>query len=103
MTTAEMILGALAIVFGGGNVWTFLTSRGNTEAALLAMSRKIASDTIEGLRDDRKELLDRIDGLEGQIGALKEQLAELLAHAEALEGVLKAQGITPPARPRKRI
>ena len=103
MNLSEAIITGLVSLVGGGGLGAWLTSRGKQRIDLIALGQTVAAATIEGLKSDRDSLLGRIDALEGQIMALKEQLEELLFHAESLEGVLKAHSIAPPPRPRKRL
>ena len=92
MTTAEMALSAAVAIMGGGNVWSWLSSRGKTKVDLITLGQTIAESTIAALRDDRAELLSRIDDLEAKID-------EMSAHIENLENTIRGLGATPPARP----
>lgn len=103
MTPAEMALSGVVALMGGGGFWLWLTGRGKHHVDLITLGQSIAASTITAMKADRDELLTRISGLEDQITALKEQVHELLGHAENLEATLKKQGIEPPARPRKRL
>jgi uncharacterized protein involved in exopolysaccharide biosynthesis len=95
MTTAEIILSAGVALMGGGNVWNWLSSRGKTKVDLITLGQTISVQIIAGLKTEREELLTKIEGLETLIG-------ELVSHVEALESALRAAGITPPPRPRKK-
>jgi len=95
MTPAEMGLSAVIAVMGGGNVWTWLINRGKTKVDLIELGQSIAKSTIEALKDDRSELLARIDELEEKIDLMS-------AHIENLENTIRALGVTPPARPTRR-
>lgn len=89
MSPAEMILGLVALVMGGGQIWNWLASRGKTRVDLIALAEKIAAATITALDTRIKELEAKVDALS--------------AHVETLEGVIRELGATPPPRPRPGI
>lgn len=95
MTTAEIILGLLALVMGGGNIWNWLTSRGKQKVDLIQLAQSIASETI-------KALDHRIAQLEATIDDQGRKIEDLTAHIGKLEDVILGLGGTPPPRPRKK-
>lgn len=103
MPGTETLIALAVAAMGGGQLWVYFASRGKQRVDLVELGQSIAAETIKGLREDRDALLSRISGLEDQIMALKEQIAELLAHAESMETALQKHGIDPPPRPRKRM
>lgn len=92
MTTAEIILGAAAVVMGGGNIWNWLTSRGKQKVDLIALAQSIAAETIKAL-----DL--RIAHMEATIEDQGRKIEDLTAHIGKLEDVIRGLGGTPPARP----
>lgn len=95
MTPAEMGLSAVVALMGGGNLYNWLASRGKTKVDLITLGQTIAASTIAALRDDRAELLARIDELE-------EKIDLMAAHIENLENTIRTLGATPPQRPTRR-
>lgn len=94
MTTVELILTAGVAVVGGGNVWTWLASRGKTKVDLIALAQSIATETI-------KALDTRIATLEATIEDQGRKIEELTLHIGKLEDVILGLGGKPPPRPRK--
>lgn len=93
MTEIEIALGALVTILGGGNVWNWLSSRGKTKVDLITLAANIAAETIKAQRDDRAELIERIDQLETKI----DLMASHIAH---LEDTIRSLGATPPPFPK---
>jgi len=92
MTPAEMGLSAAVALMGGGNLWNWLASRGKTKVDLITLGQTIAAATITAQREERSELMARIDELE-------EKVDLMAAHIEKLEQTIIELGATPPARP----
>lgn len=101
MSPAEIGLTAVVTVMGGGNIWSWLSSRGKTKVDLIQLGQSIAAATIEGQRIERAELLHRIDQMDATIENQGLKIEELTAHIGKLEDVIQGLGGTPPARPRK--
>lgn len=102
MTLAEGVLGSVLAVLGGGGVWNWIASRGKTKVDLIQLAASISSETIKALKEDRKELLGRIDHLDALIENLKHDVRGLSQHIVSLETLLAKAGIEPPPRPTKK-
>lgn len=92
MTTAEIILGLLALVMGGGNIWNWLSNRGKQKVDLIALGQTISGEIIKALKTERQELIDKV-------GELEERIGELVSHIEALESSMRERGVPVPPRP----
>lgn len=95
MSPAELGLGAVVALMGGGNLWNWLASRGKTKVDLITLAQSIATETI-------KALDTRIAQLEATIENQGLKIEELTSHIGQLEEVIRGLGGTPPNRPRKR-
>lgn len=95
MSPAEMALGAVVAVMGGGNLWNWLASRGKTKVDLITLAQSIAADTIEAL--DK-----RMAQMEATIDDQGMKIEDLIAHVGKLEDIIIGFGGTPPPRPRKK-
>lgn len=102
MTLAEMGLSVVVALVGGGHVWNWLSSRGKAKIDLITLGQTISASIIESLREERKELLDKIDALEATVAELRLEVAEWGAHAMNLEDTIRKLGATPPPMPPKR-
>lgn len=89
-----MVLGILALVMGGGNVWNWLSNRGKQRVDLISLGQTISAEIIAALKEERVELTLKVAELEERIG-------ELAGHIETLEGVISELGGKVPPRPRK--
>lgn len=86
MSPAEIGLGLLVAIMGGGNIYNWFSSRGKTKVDLIKLAQTIAAETITAL--------------DGRIKELEEKVDTLSAHIVSLESLLLEKGITPPPRPK---
>ena len=95
MTLAEMGLTATIALIGGGNVWNWLTSRGKQKVDLITLGQTISEEIIKALKEERADLIRKVEDLQQSID-------DLIEHIDRLEGVLIKAGIKPPPRPAKK-
>lgn len=95
MTPAEIILGLLALVMGGGNIWNWLSNRGKQKVDLIALGQTISGEIIKALKTEREELT-------AKVGELEERIGELIDHIEALEASMRTAGVPIPPRPTRK-
>lgn len=95
MSPAEIALGAVVAVMGGGQIYNWLASRGKTKVDLIGLAQSIAAETI-------KALDTRIAQLEATIEDQGMKIEDLIQHVGKLEDIIIGFGGTPPPRPRKK-
>lgn len=92
MSPAEIGLGVVVAVMGGGNAWNWLASRGKQKVDLITLGQTISKEIIAALKAEREELTAKVGELEVRIG-------ELAGHIETLEAVISKLGGKVPPRP----
>lgn len=102
MTTAEIGLGVVVAVMGGGNLWNWLASRGKTKIDLITLSQTISADIIAALKADRDALTQQVSNLKDEIADLRHDVKGLSQHIVSLEAIMIQAGITPPPRPARK-
>lgn len=102
MTPAETILGVLALVMGGGNIWRWLADRGKQKVDLITLGQTISKEIITALKEERDGLASKVASLEKTVAELEHEIRGWFQWGEAQERLLNENGITPPPRPKKK-
>ena len=73
----ELLSGVLVAVVGGGGLWAYLGSRGQTKADLITIAQDAATAVIHNLHDEMKRLQERVTDVEAQHQECQHELAAL--------------------------